>query len=533
MDHFFSGIGIALVLVISVLFKGVREFYLSLFSKVKLFHWTKSHQEQSLKVEIHSIDSQENNSIKSIKQSTKNPEHFEKEEHNPKEIAINENSLLFPVRLFLEAFKKEKKEEQISEVFRLVSEWREKKTHSEEDIEENKYFVLKALGYDKLEDELIELENREQDWYFPSDQLVRIFLSVDAFDNAKMHLERAKARAQSEMDKSKVILLESEIYEKKQSVDDAINFLKDCITRCSVDKVGQIRILEEIANLYDKNSDIKKKCFTLEKAVDLDPTNKDLRFKLAYAYSEQEDSQLLSYYHYEKLLMLDPDNYTSMNNLSITCKKLSLEKRQDDLLNFSANYEGYSLGNLIINYVEAGLFHLADSQIKKIPVKLKNTERVIQAVEYFYQQVEENNALEKARMADAEKYKKFIANTIDRDFIIPKDVIGHWNYDNFEIELRFDFSANKVQGELRKSQFGSMFNRVEYFDIDGAINGSILSLIVTRNNIKSPPQGLLGTLMESMMRFKLFMSNKEKLIGIKSENNFVSIKEVEFIKNSS
>lgn len=472
-------------------------------------------------------------SITSTERSTK--------KSNLEKDKIEENSeepLEFPARLYIEGTKSKEDDENIRNTIKLAEEWKKSKgpEETDESIERVKYMILRFNNYYNYENELLEL-NDTKDWFFTAEYLAEFYLKLDSYDRAEQQLSTMTERGKTADEKMKCILVKTDILSKSKNTDEAIKYLEEKM-KCASDLPdvnNKVHLLEKLSELYEKKGNFVKKKLILEEALKLDPSNKKLRFDLAYSYGNKDDEKLLSFYHYEKLLAIDPRNDLAMNNLAIVCKQLNLTSKKDELLNKSAKDIGIALGNLIIDYVQAGFFNQAKHLIDKMPHSLLNDPRVIEAKEYLTRELQLDSEKESNIKKNSDDLHKFINEALDNhNNVDPKEITGEWKSTGFtlNIELRKD----QIVGELKvtsSSQIASLFSITandDIYTISGYFEQNILCLHAQFNQNKSPQKQLIDQLMISGKKFKLMLIDNLTLRGVIFCDNFSSMASIEFIK---
>ena len=127
----------------------------------------------------------------------------------------------------------------------------------------------------------------------------------------------------------------------------------------------KINVLGPIFNYHfaKKKKDDELLILFLEKILDVDPVNTNVRFELAYKYGEMDRNDL-AIYHYKKLLEVE-DNDTAFNNIGVEYYDVNLKGRSIACYQKSANKKNpLALSNIAYKYIDGGFFDMAEKAIK-------------------------------------------------------------------------------------------------------------------------------------------------------------------------
>jgi tetratricopeptide (TPR) repeat protein len=258
-------------------------------------------------------------------------------------------------------------------------------------------FKIKPIGYAPYElevwknsdllragfaDARLELERIEREKTKESDAscaLARYYLGIRAADQARGHIDILLARADSDEKRASAIMLKSDYIEAVDDRNTAIKFLLSEAGKLS-ELGAQSRIYEALGDKYRDQKRDGLAIAAYEVALRCDVHNKDARFQLAYAYSENDALQSLAVRHYRILLRQDPRYWSAENNLGVVYGKLGLNLYKIEAWKSAAERnEGYSIGNLMFAYLEAGLVESAEKLYEEAASYVKSNPRVIAA----------------------------------------------------------------------------------------------------------------------------------------------------------
>jgi len=225
---------------------------------------------------------------------------------------------------------------------------------------------------------LRELVTKENGWVMPALALVRHYIECDAYGSASEYLVIASDRARSSADRIQVERARAMYHKAIDEIDTAIKILVALIKDIETSE-EKTPILYQIANCYRELKNMDAEAYYLEAAINCNPDYKDLRFRLAYLY-DQNDEELLAMHHYSILLKQDRDYYSAYNNLGVIYGSLGL--RGQNIAAWQAGYEngeGYPAGNLAVALAEQGFWNEAEEYLDSLPDEERKAKRIVEA----------------------------------------------------------------------------------------------------------------------------------------------------------
>jgi tetratricopeptide (TPR) repeat protein len=217
-------------------------------------------------------------------------------------------------------------------------------------------------------------------------------------------------------------------------------------------------LFEAMARISKDKGNIENFLIYSEAALDIEPNNTQLRFDIAYAYSEN-NSEELALLHYKKLT--DTIKHSiGQNNMGVSYGLLKLKGKAIKCY-FEAEKQNETLpmANLAYEYIDAGFTDDAQKLIDKAN-KLSNTgtqvnPRVGSAQQKIKILIEEENKKEKEILQKAEKQRKFMVR-YSKAFCSDKTVSkigleGSWKTHWGNLELKFDEKTNifSINGDMQ------------------------------------------------------------------------------------
>lgn len=430
----------------------------------------------------------------------------------------------------IEMFEAAYRDKSIHDVKVIAEKWKVdlEKTFDDEFIDRQKYSLLQQLGYDYIDEELKELEKSNLSWFFPSLQLSRYYLELGSFEKAEEHAKEALNRAQQNLEylSQAFINYADLMYKKDYNIEAAIEYLQqNAIDRLSEDTFV-VSLYQKLSDLYEAKGDIEGKHNYLEKALQVDPGNKEIRFNLALSYSNVKVTKLNALYHYEKLLIRDPLHTSAMNNIAIIYGELNQPSEKDLFLTKAIKAkDSFSRGNQIINLINMGFFHLAQKLYDEAPNEQKEDEKLKEAIGYLKAKIDKYK--QTAKMLESRKCAYYT--------YCERHILGKY----------IDIGINSLEGKWMENKTISITLKVEHEnkvvgmledttqEPNSLIEGSYLyGKLFLHIDIKQTykPAGLLGSMLmgeqtPSYQRwyYMLFPESQDKLVGIKWHKEFESI----------
>ena len=169
-----------------------------------------------------------------------------------------------------------------------------------------------------------------------------------------------------EKDKEKII----DCYEKESlylvldnEYEESIKLLSDLLYEDNF-KEYKAKILAGLANLAKIKEDIERFFIYAEGSLNIDPTNTDLRFDLAYRYSKKGENEM-SLLHYKKLINATKSPM-GLNNLGVQYNILEFPaKSMDSYFESAKNKNTLAMANIAGRYLNEGFTEDAKREIKK------------------------------------------------------------------------------------------------------------------------------------------------------------------------
>ncbi len=201
---------------------------------------------------------------------------------------------------------------------------------------------------------------------------------VREYENAAAAYIKAASSADSDSDKAARWSLAARALERAGHEAEAQALL--------LRRLAEIADPAALSELYKALSDLLRddpelRALALEKAVEFNPGDKDLRFEAAYAYSSVDWKHPLGVHHYLNDLAVDPDNQWSLNNLGVAYENLDISMKSVELYR-QAVEKGNTLGaaNLAYRFMNAGFGDEAEALLTEARAEAEPHENVSRAI---------------------------------------------------------------------------------------------------------------------------------------------------------
>jgi tetratricopeptide (TPR) repeat protein len=200
-----------------------------------------------------------------------------------------------------------------------------------------------------------------------------------------------------------------------------------------------------------------------EKAVQLDPSNADVRFSLAYLYGDH-NLATLAHYHYSVLEESNAATSIALNNLAVTEEQLGMRGRA--IAHYQVAAEGgaaLACANLAHNLLSAGHVVEARQWIQRGELLDANQPRLISARERLSEIVETEDEVLTSTQLAAVSLRASVASVQSADGSAPRLVEGPWRLSN-GVLVTFNATDAGYEGvddskgwRIRLTRCGSVF----------------------------------------------------------------------------
>jgi Tfp pilus assembly protein PilF len=402
--------------------------------------------------------------IKSLNEEDTNSKNIvESEKNNPESEKINDlTEDLFDI------YKRAENLEEFESVFNKFQ--LEEKDEARRLKNNRNYLFLRSIKGDETAlEKLKKLAKIDEESCHAYYLVALIYQHNNNLEKVLEYCELSINHCKKEKDKVGANAVKAEILSKFGRKEEAYALLINALEETNDDE-ALVMLYRKLASLYKSDENLWLKTLALEKALEINPTNTDVLFDIAYTYGEIKEFHL-SAYHYLKLLNLQPKNASVLNNLGVNYQNLEMPFHSiSSYKKASALNSTLSSANLAYRLIEIGFSEEASKILNEAKEKEDFHPNVASAIANISQkQEEENEAAEKIRESALE-HQQFFRNYAGKYFDTAKvdfNLNGVWHYEG--------------NNEATISQTGNEFETFLYishinYQIKGTINSLIISL---------------------------------------------------------
>lgn len=217
------------------------------------------------------------------------------------------------------------------------------------------------------------------------------------------------------------------------------------------------KILAGLANLAKRKEDIEKFLIYAEGSLNIDPTNTDLRFDLAYRYSKKGEDKM-SLLHYKKLINTTKSP-GGLNNLGVQYNILKLPaKSVNSFIKSAENKETLAMANIAQRYLNEGFVEDAKREIKKAyelsgeGVEVHGNIGIAKnRIEEILEKEKEKEKVILNKAEDERKFRVKYSEAFYCDIDLGKEKFdGVWSSSWGDIKIIFDKEKNSFTGSGEK-----------------------------------------------------------------------------------
>lgn len=281
---------------------------------------------------------------------------------------------------------------------------------------------------------------------------------------------------------------------------------------------------EQKALLYEALSKVEStlgnkslSIYCKDKALEFDPNNRDELFKSAYAASD-EDVDEISISNYIKLIRIDEDNSTALNNLGVRAQEAGLKiKAIDQYKKSSKNNNTLAMANQGYLLLEAGFADEAEKMAKEALRQDDPHINIHSLLAEINERKEKQNRDWEELSQKAIRRQKLIREYTEQFYLgNPKVLEGNWNIrGSYSITIKIYNNLFKVSWVEAAGAIGGATYTVE---LTGKVSGSTFDGRYTRERNENSSNTLLGLSGNTYYECIGYFSDKDKEIKVISKS---------------
>ena len=220
---------------------------------------------------------------------------------------------------------------------------------------------------------------------------------------------------------------------------------------------GEMQLLNALRGVAEVAKENETLIATMERVVDLDPSDTETRFALAYKHSNVGNNDL-ALFHY---LKIPHGERTSMawNNLGVAFDQCNLPSKSVQAYRQAAQEnETLAMSNLALKFITAGFLPEAQQQCDAA-LKIENYHQNIpRTMSHLKNQQDEENKKEEEILEETKPISDFYAafgRAVSR--VTPKDIAKRWKEKKCILAATLQGPVFEATGSYEEQQYGGFF----------------------------------------------------------------------------
>jgi len=219
------------------------------------------------------------------------------------------------------------------------------------------------------------------------------------------------------------------------------------------------KLYEGLADIYELAEDLEMRAIALEKLIEIQPNNTQLRFKAAYSYSQKEFNNL-ALLHYKTMMRFKPDDPTALNNIAVAYSELDMPINAAKFFKKAIEQkETLAAANLAYKYMNAGFDEEASEILEEARKSDKIAPSVGQAISDIEKKRQNELNIEEKAVKKAKEQQKFMLGFAEAYFVkIPDcpEIAGVWkSTEGTKIEIKQ--GEDKIEGTWKEGVYKRKF----------------------------------------------------------------------------
>lgn len=345
--------------------------------------------------------------------------------------------------------------------------------------------------------------------------LARAYEHFEDYERARERLQVSLVDSKDNAEKRGTLTALATVCQKlgdTNGVESAVSEMSALI-ESSNDEKDFLSTLEELAAWHCDNKMLK--LAMKERELEIDPSDTQKRFQLAYAHS-QNDNNSLTMYHYEKIPRAQRDPAT-WNNLGAIYQTFSLPGMSVSALQTAAKEgETLAMSNLAEKLISAGFLKEAQMELlcaKDINNAHKNVAKAQVRLDSIPSEEEENKAMKLEGASELSQFLSEVGHCTWQP--MPSELGGTWIDEEVSLVVSKEKDRFTAKGSYQKNQTvnalaaaiaGTSEKSVDTFDVtvSGRLIGSVLVGEYTTERRRNPLKPM--TLLDAFPKKKDFIA---------------------------
>jgi len=243
-------------------------------------------------------------------------------------------------------------------------------------------------------------------------------------------------------------------FQKGKIFDEVVRLQSKMRERVAKTGVGELRLLEAEKQIAEAKGDGEAVLAILERRLEMNPTNTNDRFSLAYKYSELDRDELAAY-HYSRI-GYNARNGSTWNNLGVSYSRLKLPIRAISAYRKAEEMgETLAMSNLSHDFLRAGFLSEAE-EIIKAALKMDGHHENVDKALGIIMEAKEGENVKEVELFEKVKPNSNFYRAVGRALALPtaQDLNGSWKSPRSWVEIKVSGQQFFAHGEYEASSLG-------------------------------------------------------------------------------
>lgn len=274
-----------------------------------------------------------------------------------------------------------------------------------------------TIAFDEFEEYITKAEFDNEQMAIVNRNLSNFYENAGNSDKAIELLNAAIEFTNIAENKAFYVTRISEILYENEKKNDAAELLFEYLTRLD-DRKSRYTLYSSIAKFYQKEENKMLEALAYQKALESQPNDTNLLFNVAYNYSRcDENFKDIGLIFYKRLVLIDPNHESSLNNIGVAYKNLNLPFKSVSYYKRALDVDStISASNLAYLLMDGGFAEEAEKYLNDAQKKNNVHDNVFTAVSALKGRLSGEKEKEEKIVEKAEKKIRFLNSYGDAIF---------------------------------------------------------------------------------------------------------------------
>jgi len=280
--------------------------------------------------------------------------------------------------------------------------------------------------------------------------LAESYSAFDEHEKAATSLMRSATLATGETEKFRLLREAATAFHKAGKHDEATAVIQQMKLSLSGDEACEVELLKAERDIYKSDSDFEFQIGSLERQLELNPNDNDLRFELAHKYGEAKEHGL-SALHYLRI-PFSKRTANTWNNLGVAFNKLTMQAKSIEAYRRAEKMDGtLAMSNLANRLLDFGFLPEA-KQICEVAAKIENYHENVGHSMSRLMEIPQEEAKEEIRVLEnaqavCDFYREFGKGSTQS---IASSITTSWTGPHCELALILENDACSLTGKFER-----------------------------------------------------------------------------------